>query len=188
MNNLSNTSGDLQTLCDIAHDNITVMWKNTNYNLQKVSYFLLIKGKFIFMENKWIRHNNGRPCNTSWFCSCVQTNSNAEIEENIPKCRKALYEGGQGGRPLTPPTPYTPPPGPCLPPPPFLERSSLSARKIFLDNIGNLTSPGCQSVNILNLFDRTNRRHRSHGSRKYNKPEVHDVSFDGLLSFVDLQL
>ena len=25
MNNLSNTSGDLQTLCDIAHDNITVM-------------------------------------------------------------------------------------------------------------------------------------------------------------------
>ena len=49
-----------------------------------------------------------------------------------------------------------------------------------IDSIGNLTSPGCQSVNVLNLFDRTSRRHRSHGSRKYNKPEIHDVSFDGL--------
>ena len=57
-----------------------------------------------------------------------------------------------------------------------------------IDSIGNLTSPGCQSVNILNLFDRTSRRHRSHGSRKYNKPEIHDVSFDGLLPFVNLQL
>ena len=44
------------------------------------------------------------------------------------------------------------------------------------------------SVNVLNLFDRTSRRHRSHGSRKYNKPEIHDVSFDGLLPFVNLQL
>ena len=57
-----------------------------------------------------------------------------------------------------------------------------------IDSIGNLTSPGCQSVNVLNLFDRTSRRHRSHGSRKYNKPEIHDVSFDGLLPFVNLQL
>ena len=57
-----------------------------------------------------------------------------------------------------------------------------------IDTIGNLTSSGCQSVNVLNLFDRTSRRHRSHGSRKYNKPEIHDVSFDGLLSFVNLQL
>ena len=57
-----------------------------------------------------------------------------------------------------------------------------------IDSIGNLTSPGCQSVNVLNLFDRTSRRHRSHGSRKYNKPEIHNVSFDGLLPFVNLQL
>ena len=49
-----------------------------------------------------------------------------------------------------------------------------------IDSIGNLTSPGCQSVNVLNLFDRTSRRHRSHGSRRYNKPEIHNVSFDGL--------
>ena len=32
-----------------------------------------------------------------------------------------------------------------------------------IDNIGNLTSPGCQSVNVLNLFDRTSWIHRSHG-------------------------
>ena len=57
-----------------------------------------------------------------------------------------------------------------------------------IDSIGNLTSPGCQSVNVLNLFDRTSRRHRSHGSRRYNKPEIHNVSFDGLLPFVNLQL
>ena len=57
-----------------------------------------------------------------------------------------------------------------------------------IDSIGNLTSPGCQSVNVLNLFDRTSRRHRSHGSRKYNKPEIHNVFFDGLLPFVNLQL
>ena len=60
--------------------------------------------------------------------------------------------------------------------------------KIVFDSIGNLTSPGCQSVNVFNLFDRTSGRHRSHGSRKYNKPEIHDTSFDGLLAFVDLKL
>ena len=55
----------------------------------------------------------------------------------------------------------------------------------------NLTSLVCQSVNVLNLFDRTSRRHRSHGSRKYNKhdkPEIHNVSFDGLLPFGKLKL
>ena len=57
-----------------------------------------------------------------------------------------------------------------------------------IDSIGNLTSPGCQSVNVLNLFDRTSSRHRSHRSRRYNKPEIHNVSFDGLLPFVNLQL
>ena len=51
-----------------------------------------------------------------------------------------------------------------------------------IDSIGNLTSPGCQSVNVLNLFDRTSRRHRGHGSR------IHIVSFYGLLPFVNLQL
>ena len=57
-----------------------------------------------------------------------------------------------------------------------------------IDCIGNLTSPGCQSVNVLNIFYRTSRRHRSHDSRRYNKPEIHNASFDGLLPFVNLQL
>ena len=57
-----------------------------------------------------------------------------------------------------------------------------------IDSIGNLTSSGCQTVNVLNMFDRTSRRHRSHGSRRYNKHEIHNVSFDGLLPFVNLQL
>lgn len=57
-----------------------------------------------------------------------------------------------------------------------------------IDSIGNLTSPGCQSVNVLNLFDQTPRRHRSHGKRKYNRPEIHDVSFDALLPFVNQKL
>ena len=33
-----------------------------------------------------------------------------------------------------------------------------------IDSIGNLISPGCQSVNVLNLFDQTSRRHRRHGN------------------------
>ena len=57
-----------------------------------------------------------------------------------------------------------------------------------IDNIGNLTSPGCQSVNVINLFDRTSRRHWILGSRRYNKPEIHNVPFDSLLPFVNLQL
>ena len=57
-----------------------------------------------------------------------------------------------------------------------------------IDSIGNHTSPGCQSVNVFNLFDRTSRRHESHGPRRYNNPEIHNVSFDGLLPFINLQL
>ena len=57
-----------------------------------------------------------------------------------------------------------------------------------IDSVGNLTSPGCRSVNVFNLFDRSSRRRRSHGSWKYNKPEIHNVSFDDLLPFVNRQL
>ena len=49
-----------------------------------------------------------------------------------------------------------------------------------IDSIGNLTSPECQSVKVLNLFDRTTRRPRRHESRRYNKSEITDVSFYGL--------
>ena len=57
-----------------------------------------------------------------------------------------------------------------------------------IDSIRNLTSPGTNQYFFLNLFDRTRRRHRSHGSGKYNKPGIHNVFFDGLLPFVNLQL
>ena len=43
-------------------------------------------------------------------------------------------------------------------------------------------------MNVSNLFCQTSRRHRSHGSRRYNKHEIHNISFDGLLPFVNLQL
>ena len=68
-----------------------------------------------------------------------------------------------------------------------LGTAALYGCNYHIDSIGNLTSPGCQSVNVFNLFNRTSRRHRSHGSRKYNKPEIHNVSLDGLLPFVNLQ-
>ena len=68
-----------------------------------------------------------------------------------------------------------------------LGTASLYGCNDRIDSIGNLTSHGCQSVNVLNLFDRTSRRHGSHGARKY-KPEIRNVSFDGLLPFVSLQL
>ena len=60
---------------------------------------------------------------------------------------------------------------------------------IDIDSIGNLTSPACQSVNFLkSVWPNLSRRHRSHGSRKYKKPEIHNASFDGLLPFVNFQL
>ena len=57
----------------------------------------------------------------------------------------------------------------------------------YIDSMANLTSLGCESVKILNPFNRTSRRHQNHCSRKYNKPVIHDVSFDGLLLSFNLQ-
>ena len=37
-------------------------------------------------------------------------------------------------------------------------------------------------------FNNTQRRKRSHGHRSYNKPAIHDVSFDSLLPYVNQQL
>ena len=59
-----------------------------------------------------------------------------------------------------------------------LETAAPSGCNDHIDSIGNLTSPGCQLVNVLNLFNRTSRSHRSHGLRRYNKPDIHYVSFD----------
>ena len=49
------------------------------------------------------------------------------------------------------------------------------------DNIGNLSSPGCSNVNVINMFDNTPRRKRSHGHRQYTSPQLHDVSINNLL-------
>ena len=54
-----------------------------------------------------------------------------------------------------------------------------------ISTIGNLTSPGCQSVNVTSLFNRPQRRPRSHGIRKYNRPEIHSFSFDDLVPFLN---
>ena len=84
----------------------------------------------------------------------------------------------------------------------FVDKTSFMSTKAFscqhrililygcndhIENIGNLTSPKCQSVNVSNLFDQTSRRHRSHGSIRYNKPEIHNVSFDSRLPFFNFR-
>ena len=40
----------------------------------------------------------------------------------------------------------------------------------------------------MGLFANTSRRKRSHGHRSYNKPIIHDVSFDSLLPYVNKPL
>jgi hypothetical protein len=51
-----------------------------------------------------------------------------------------------------------------------------------IGSIGNISSPQCSNVNVMELFNNTPRRKRtSHGHRPYNEPIIHDVSFDSLL-------
>ena len=50
-----------------------------------------------------------------------------------------------------------------------------------VSTIGNLSSPGCQSVRVMNLFNSSQRRKRSHGHRHNNSQIPHNVSFDSLL-------
>ena len=57
-----------------------------------------------------------------------------------------------------------------------------------IDSIGNLSSPRCNNVNVMNIFDNTPRRKRSHGHRHYTSPQLHDVSINGLLPFVQKPL
>ena len=57
-----------------------------------------------------------------------------------------------------------------------------------IDSLGNLSSPGCDSVNVLNLFNKSIRRPRSHGHRRYNSPTIHNVSFDSLLPLLQKPL
>ena len=41
-----------------------------------------------------------------------------------------------------------------------------------ISTIGNLSSPGCSSVNVMNLFNTHQRRNRSHGHRHYTPPRL----------------
>ena len=50
-----------------------------------------------------------------------------------------------------------------------------------ISTIGNLSSPACESVNVLNLFQTSQRRQRSHGHRHYNRPSLKTVNFGTLL-------
>ena len=57
-----------------------------------------------------------------------------------------------------------------------------------IDSIGNLSSPGCSSVNVMNLFPTTQRRARSHGHRCYKPFNTDDISFDNLVDYVERPL
>lgn len=47
-----------------------------------------------------------------------------------------------------------------------------------VDGVGNLSSPQCNNVNVMRLFNNTQGRKRYHGNRSYNELIIHDVSFD----------
>jgi len=51
------------------------------------------------------------------------------------------------------------------------------------DSIGYLSSPSSSNVNVMNIFDNTPRRKRSHGHCQYTSPQLHDVSINVLLPF-----
>ena len=53
-----------------------------------------------------------------------------------------------------------------------------------IKGLGNLSSPACSSVNVMDLFNTSPRRKRSHGNRHYTPLNVHDISFDKLLQFI----
>jgi hypothetical protein len=55
-------------------------------------------------------------------------------------------------------------------------------------NVGNLTAPQTNNVNVMGLFQHRERRRYSHGHRTYTKPTIHDVTFDSLLPYVNRKL
>jgi hypothetical protein len=53
---------------------------------------------------------------------------------------------------------------------------------------GNLSSPGCSNVNVMNIFDNTPRRKHSHGHGQYMSPKLHDVAMNCLPPYVKIPL
>jgi len=54
-----------------------------------------------------------------------------------------------------------------------------------IDSIGNLSSPGSNSVNVMRLFTASSRRRRSHGYRHYSPPNLHNFSIDSLVTLIE---
>jgi hypothetical protein len=55
-------------------------------------------------------------------------------------------------------------------------------------NVGNLTAPQTNNVNVMGLFPHRERRRRSHGHRTYTSLTIHDVILDSLLPYVNRKL
>ena len=55
-------------------------------------------------------------------------------------------------------------------------------------NVGNLTAPQTNNVNVMGLFPHRDRRRHSHGHRAYTRPTIHDVTLDSLLPYVSRKL
>ena len=53
-----------------------------------------------------------------------------------------------------------------------------------VSSVGNLSSPSCSNINVLNLFPSFKRRPRSHGHRHYTPPINNQVSFSDLLDLI----
>ena len=53
-----------------------------------------------------------------------------------------------------------------------------------VSSIGNMTSPSCNNVNIMNYFPSFNRKKRSHGTRHYTTPHNNQGLFTDLLDLV----
>ena len=53
-----------------------------------------------------------------------------------------------------------------------------------VSSVGNLSSPSCSNINVMNLFPSFKRRPRSHGHRHYTPPINNQVSFSDLLDLI----
>ena len=53
-----------------------------------------------------------------------------------------------------------------------------------VSSVGNLTSPSCSNVNVMNLFPSFKRRRRSDDQRHYTSPKKNQVSFSDLLDLI----
>ena len=53
-----------------------------------------------------------------------------------------------------------------------------------VSSVGNLSSPSCSNINVMNLFPSFKRRRRGHGHRHYTPPKNNQVSFSDLLDLI----